>query len=641
MKKVFNIIQWLVFAAVLAVVLWVTTRPAPTVSYWPETWSNWSGFMAISYAGVTRDDSAVYPSSQTLIEHLNVLKEAGFNTITTADALAFMEHRAPLPDKALLILFEGARKETMIRAHPALRRQGMQATLCIPTESLESWDESRLKERDVRKISRMPQWSLAAMGNDAVNPIVVSETEVTDHFLSTRKWLPKLKRVENDSEFRQRISDDYDFSASLLAKLNGSPVPAYVYPFADDGRRVGADPQAAAINYTCVTSRYSMAFVSAMNPYNPPGRNRYALSRLRVNGDWTAGQLLAALNQAQPLSAPVGGVEGAKQWTFLNGARVAQQALVLDSEDAGWLKGSELWTDVEIQADLALAHGATVACYARFLRPSDCVRLSIGSQGIRLQESRAGIPVTLATAPAPTGQVMRLVWRIKGIRSWLSLDGVPVFGPVPLGEPRPSGSIGFESYFGKASLSNLKATPIQRTGIMAASWADVSERSRAGLMAYLPLFPPLDEALPPRHVLDYIQAVSEGASVWPILSTKGQVALTEEAVAALDARLAKQDVRPFIKGFVLDSTQTGCADWLRARGFGVMHRVRAGEAMPLGATNRVDFVWLEGSGSNVAFAAQEFLHRHPPSQLMVQDKDVIGRHPGVGQIVDREEGGRP
>ena len=265
MKRWINFAQWLALVALAAGVVWMVVKPPPPVDYAPETWSNWDGFMAISYAGVSRNDSSLYPSSKTLAGHFEALQAAGYHTVTPDDTLAFLERREPLPSKAVLILLEGARKETFIRAHPVLSRLGMRATLCVPTESLMNWDESKLKERDVGKIAGMPQWSLASMGNEAPNPIVVSAQKKTDHFLSKRQWLRKLDREENDGEFRQRVAGDYQESSAILKKINGAPVVAYVYPYSDNGFRADADPLAGAINNSCLASNYSLAFVSASN----------------------------------------------------------------------------------------------------------------------------------------------------------------------------------------------------------------------------------------------------------------------------------------------------------------------------------------------------------------------------------------
>jgi peptidoglycan/xylan/chitin deacetylase (PgdA/CDA1 family) len=641
MKRFINGLQWAALVGVVVLIAWIVLKPAPPVIYEPGTWSNWEGFMTLSYAGVTRSEGDVYASSETLASHLEALAKVGYNTITPEDALAFLEGRAPLPERALLILFEGARKETFIRAHPALRRLGLRATLCVSGESIESWDESRLKSGDVRKIVMLPQWSLASMGHEAVNPIQSSADGSQDHFLSTRKWLPKLNRTELDGEFSQRIEADYTRSSQLLEKLNGSPVAAYVYPFSDDGRRAGGDPLAAQLNTSNVTARYKMAFVSASNPFNPPGRDPYRLSRLRVGGDWSAAQVLTSLQHARPLSVPLAGIGSAENWSFLNGARIAGEVLRLDSEDAAWVRGSELWTDTEVSVVLSREPGTVASLYARFINPTHCLRLSVDDKTIRLQESRGGGASTLAAAPAPAGESLRLVWRVKGVRSWLMVNGLPVLGPVPLSPPQPSGFVGFESSKGKISFSELRLAPITRQGIQSDSWGTIPEEKRGLATDTMMPFPPLGTDLSAQQVLDIIQAVAEGVTVWPKLTAGTNSLPVATGVETMTAMLAAKDIKPFIKGFVLDASQAEWIEPLRQQGFKVMHHIRVGETIPLAATNRGDHVWLEGTGSNAVAAARAFLHLHPPSQLVVGDDSDMARIPGVGRVTEwKSPGGK-
>jgi len=639
MKRALNIVQWLVFLGLVAVVIWLMFRPSPPLDYKPEVWSNWDGFMTISYAGVTRDENTIYPSSRTLLSHMESLQAAGYHTIATEDALAFLEGRSPLPDKALLILFEGGRKETFIRAHPALRKLGMRATLCVPTVPLTSWDESCLKKGDIRKVCALPQWGVASMGGSAVELQETADGR-KDHFLSTRKWLSREKRLENNDEFRARVEEDYRSSAADLAKLNGGPVPAYVYPYADDGRRAGCEPLMGAVNFNSVTAHYRMAFVTASNPFNPPGRNPYTLTRLRINGDWSAAQVLTALKRAEPLTDGLVDIGASDRWNRLGGARVVGYELKLDDEDAAWIRGSDLWTDARISVSVRRAPGAIAVCFARMLSPADCLRLSMDDKLIRLQESRNGVPVTIKTAPTPTGQVVRLDWKIKGLRSWLIVNDVPAFGPVPLEVPRASGVIGFESRGGSVALAELKVRPMHRRGIVVDSWTKLPLDIREGTTDYMLPFPVAGQAVSPQQCLDCIQAVSEGADVWPLLAAETNGVASATQMEAMMAQLNRQDLRPFIKGFVVAPSQADWIDPLRAQGFKIMHRVKAGESMLLAVTNQMDHVWLDMTGTNAMQAAGAFLRRHPPSQLVVQDESVIRRIPRVDQVVVWSEQGK-
>jgi hypothetical protein len=392
-----------------------------------------------------------------------------------------------------------------------------------------------------------------------------------------------------------------------------------------------------------LTNHYLMAFVSASNPFNPPGRSPYALSRLRVAGDWSAAQVLTSLKRAIPLTDRVVEVGASDRWQLLGNARVIRDELKLSDEDSAWIRGSDLWTDARISVAINRTPGAIAVCYARLLSPADCLRLSIDNKDIRLQESRNGVPVTLKTVAAPTGQVIRLDWKIKGLRAWLNVNDVPVFGPVPLASPRASGAIGFESRGGGVSLSELSVKPLIKSGVVVDSWRRLPLEKREVITDYLPPFPAVGEMIPSQLGLDCIQAVSEGAEVWPILTAPLQVGDPDAQIASMVAQLMRQDLRPFIKGFVVESAQAQWIEPLREQGFQIMHRVKTGEAMPVSVTNKMDHVWLDMTGTNVVQIAGQFLQRHPPSQLMVVDEAVRRQIPRVEQVMvwGDEEGKRP
>jgi len=114
MKKLSIALQWLVVAALAALALQPFIKGRPLPERQPETWRNWQGFMALSYAGVGIGAPETYPTPTRMAEQLAALHAAGYRTITPADALAFLEGRRPLPPKALLVLLEGGRKDSVV-----------------------------------------------------------------------------------------------------------------------------------------------------------------------------------------------------------------------------------------------------------------------------------------------------------------------------------------------------------------------------------------------------------------------------------------------------------------------------------------------------------------------------------------------
>jgi hypothetical protein len=305
----------------------------------------------------------------------------------------------------------------------------------------------------------------------------------------------------------------------------------------------------------------------------------------------------------------------------------------LGNGDAAWLRGSDLWVDTQLSVVLKRTPQTIAICYARWLSSADCLRLSIDDKDIRLQEYRNGAPVTIKVVPVPIGPELRVEWRIKGLRSWLNVNDVPVFGPLPLSAPRASGSIGFEGQGGDVTLTSVKVTPLGRRGVVVDSWMRIPVGQRALMSEYITMFPLPGEAVSAQQCLDCIQAVAEGAEVWPMLNVPPAGAAPEDQVELMVKQLSRQDVRAFIKGFVLEAAQKEWVEPLRAQGFGIMYRMKDGDPVPLSATNQLDHVWLDMAGTNAVQVADEYLHRHPPTQLVVQNEAVIRRFPRVDQVV--------
>lgn len=302
MKKLSILIQWLVVAGLAGFLAYVMMRPTTPTDYAPETWQDWNGVTVLSFAGIARSDSPAYPSVRRLEEQLTALRDAGYRTVRPEDVRAFLDERAPLPEKALLLIFEGGRKEAFIRATPVLQRTGFMAVLAVPTQVMSQWGSFYLKRGDIRKVLKLPQWQVGSMGHAAIQTFPGAADGETRHFLSHR--LTRAGEPETAEAFRERILKDYSLSASLLEQAAGRPALLYLYPFGEAGQYPGSDPLAEAANRDAVTRHFGLAFIGGANAFNGPGSDPWTLTRLRVPGDWPAERLLAELASSQPRSRP-------------------------------------------------------------------------------------------------------------------------------------------------------------------------------------------------------------------------------------------------------------------------------------------------------------------------------------------------
>ena len=516
MKKLSIAIQWLVIFGLAAVVAWPFIKGRPVPDRHPENWRSWQGFMVLSYAGIGKGDPEVYPSPERLAEQVEALHAAGYRTITPADALAFLREEAPLPPKALLLLLEGGRKDSVIYTTKPFQKTGFTGTLCLPGGVLDSRGAFFLRHGDLRRIVAMGFWQIAAMGQDAIREIPVGPDGTPGHFLTRRQWTAAGK--ESLEAFRQRVAGDYAASVKTVAKKTGVQPLAYVYPYADAGRGREADPHAAQINREALTNFYQLAFVDSHQPFNGPGRDPFALSRLRVPGNISGANLVRLLEQYAPRPDAVRDIRSAS-WQLDGDVQFSAGGLEIPAGAAAWPLGAENWTDVDLTATVRVPADSLAAIYARYSSPQSFLRITVAAAGIRVQENFEGRMRTLFWQPetlaADTPVTVRLL--AKGARAWLWRGDDQLAGPLPLATRRAQGRVGFASETGSFRVDALSARPLETVFAVASGFDRFPAADHAGTRAVIVPLELNGDASAQEQRRTILAAAAEGTEVVPRL----------------------------------------------------------------------------------------------------------------------------
>lgn len=630
MKTLSIVAQWLVLAALAVFVGYTVWRPRPQPEYEPTTWRHWNGVTILSYAGVARVESAGYPSAKRLEEHLTALRDAGYRTVRPEDVAAFLDERAPLPAKALLLVFEGGRKEAMIRATPILERLGFSAVLAVPTSVLDQWGGFYLKRRDLRKIARLPQWQVGSMGHRAIEPAADTDAERPRRFLAHRGTADAPS--ESTDAFRERILNDYAESARRLEAAAGRQAALYLYPFAEAGQGPDSDPLAEALNRDGVTRHFRLALLGGATAFNGPGSDAWTLTRLRVPGEWPAERLLAELDAGAPRSQGVGTLGGAHDWVLEREGAFEVSGLRLDRGAAAWLRGTEAWSDVEIQATLTHPFEGAAALYARASGPRSWLRVYADSAEVRIQERVDGRLHTLhrvaATQPTETPRVLRL--RLRNNRAWLWLDGEPVGANIPVSPATRRGRVGFGADRGEVRVTAFEAHPLPSRWLLANSIRLVPEERRSEVQAVFPTWfrsGETDTVLAETPRQDLLLAAVDGIRTVPVLANESALdAVAARAwAAAVDAAILAADVKALVPVLAIDGAADVLARELRERGYGVAHLLSPSQAREHGtaiASGTQDEVLLVNASGADAHAAAEWLLKHvPPRRVALRDAE--------------------
>lgn len=627
MKRIFHLAQWAALLAIALFVVRTVTLPVQPPEYEPQRWASWDGFYAISYRGVTREPGPAYVTPRQLAGHLRALRAAGYRTIRPQDALAFLRGRAPLPDKALLLLFEGGRKDSLIAATPPLRAYGFMATMAVPTTYTRRWGSFYLHAKDLKRFLRDPHWSLASMGHDAVQPIPVGPDR-EGHFLSRRLW--NGGRGEDDAAFRARIREDFATAARVITRTGYTNTLAYCFPYADAGTAADADPLAADLIAEALAAHHPLAFSRADDAFNGPDGDPLQLTRLPVAGPWDAATLLAELDKAAPRAEEVQGVGGPDNWTFTGAGEAVAGELHLDGDGVAWLRGTALWSDVHLEARLVREPGATCILYARHAGPQSHLRVTLDDDGIHVQEELGRALQTLANLPvkAARGEAVTydLDLRVKGNRLWLARNGADAIGPIPLTRHTTRGRIGFETGGGAIEVTSFRASPLRNLVALAPSYRAVPAPHRGDVGILVPAWfgPGLAPSVSAEQRSDLLAAAADGVEVVPLLAQAAD-AHGDAAAAladALCAALARDVTTSLIRRIALPDGADDVARALRARGLGLVRIADAAGAERLLRDDRAvaeDFIVIEGADAAARAAAEALMRRLPASRLALLD----------------------
>jgi len=132
-------------------------KPAPEVR---EQWFNRSGFFVLSFGGISFSASDDGLSRNSFREFLQALSAAGYNAVHASDIVEYYQKGAPLPDKAVLLIFEGGRKDSAIFGQGALSETGMRANICFPPRIATASGDDLLTKQSANALARNAVWEV-------------------------------------------------------------------------------------------------------------------------------------------------------------------------------------------------------------------------------------------------------------------------------------------------------------------------------------------------------------------------------------------------------------------------------------------------------------------------------------------------
>ena len=470
-KAVRSCVQWVILAAICVFVVQLFIERGSPPQFDRESWTQRDGFTAISYGSLTREDKPGLNSRGQFAQHLAAIEKAGYQWITSDDIVRFYRNGDPLPEKALYLMMEGGRKDSVIFGQEIMARYGVHATLFTTTGTLKSWNNFFVTKSNVAALAKSPFWNVGSqgLGLQAINenmPDVTPGYFLTD-FLRDPTGLP----AETEDQMRARLADYYKNSFEPLAKIMPEPPQAFVMMPANSFN--AAMPFAVKeANLTLAEQYFKLAFTREGTAFNSAVDDPFALTRVQIKPEWTEERLLEVLSLKTTVRKRFSLADGdtADSWlAFRTRVEVAGQDVVLEPQsglsDPVVLRGSNLWDNASLSVGFGQKENVARYIYLRYATPSSFLRVTLQGARLLVHERVPGQGLyTVMDEIIPTQPPWRFDILLKGNRLKVALGG-KALGPgfMPVSPSVRQGAValgtddveGYEGHFSSFEIDRL------------------------------------------------------------------------------------------------------------------------------------------------------------------------------------------
>lgn len=315
-------------------------------------------FIAISYFGVQKfqTDSSVMIGQDRLKEHIDALKNMGYETITQDDIIALYNDGEKLPEKSLYLMFEDGRRDTSALAHQILKEYNYIATAMTYAEKFEQIDNKFLSDYDIKKLRQTSFWEFGTNGyrleyinvfdryknyfghidSNVYNSVTKYLGRDYNHYLMDYLRDEDRLPTETFEQMQERISGDYENMAYIYQKKLGEIPRFYTLMHSNTGA-FGTNDDVSSVNEENIREIFDININREGYALNTLESSTYDLTRLQPQAHWYANHLIMRIvddTGHEPLFV-VGDEKEAKYWEHVYGAaEFDTDKIILTSEPA-------------------------------------------------------------------------------------------------------------------------------------------------------------------------------------------------------------------------------------------------------------------------------------------------------------------
>lgn len=226
-------------------------------------------------------------ASDRFREHMEALKDAGYETIFEEELAAYARHGGGLAEKPILITFDDGYLDNYVHAFPILKELDMKASIYVIVSyrgKKPGWNEHF-------------DWEQAREMIDSGHISIQSHSYASHHIhpatgrsYLTGKLIFEDGSEESDEDYANRVKNDMLLSKQTIEHETGQRVISFSYPFGHYNDQTEQWLQEAG---------YEMSFSVHQGLYRF-GDPLWKIPRISVDGNWSGKQLLAEIESLHP-----------------------------------------------------------------------------------------------------------------------------------------------------------------------------------------------------------------------------------------------------------------------------------------------------------------------------------------------------
>jgi peptidoglycan/xylan/chitin deacetylase (PgdA/CDA1 family) len=370
------------------------------------------------YHGIVNKPDRFSMTSAVFAEQMSALKKAGYHTITMENLEDFLNGKDTLPEKSFILTFDDGRKDSFYGADPVIHALDFTATMFTATgvslpEKIEKKSTYYLNPKEIERMHKTGRWDIESHAIQKDGGFITIDAEGTKgNFLSNKMWLVNEGRLETNTEYEARVTNELYDSKAIIEKTLDKTVTAFSYPFGDFGQQSENLPYdyAEKVINKAVSDNYKVAFhqiwpVDHDFSQNHVGESPYLLKRIEPSPFWSGEELLGYVNSGQPKKFPYTETfKNDQGWKNLWGElsvsenRLVTKALPTTAGSVTFLDGTYNWQDYVATSQIDWDSGSHVVLVARYQNADNYASCIISDDNARIEQIVDGTTTRLAEA---------------------------------------------------------------------------------------------------------------------------------------------------------------------------------------------------------------------------------------------------